>query len=410
MKHRVVITGIGVASVSGFGKDAFFRNVWKGESHMTPLQGGIYGEEFQGQYGLLDAAELAAYEARYLTPQEKDYAPCCRLTLAAAVEAAEDAGLPETSADVSPLACGVSLGTTHGELHCLEQLLKEHPDLSMEEAMAAMPHGEIAAAIARRLHCSGDVLLHTDACASGNIAAAHAFQMIRSGRLKRVITGGVDLYSMISEGTFSILRALAKEKLRPFDRDRNGIILSEGAAVLVLEKLETALARKAHIYGEIIGQGQSSDAYHMAAMDPEATGILAAMERVTNDAHIARDAIDYICLHGTGTVTNDACEMKAVSEFFGEDASRISASSIKGTLGHALGAAAALELAACAITLDTGVVPPNCNVQNLDEHCTFRLVTQPEKLEPEVVLNSAYAFGGSNSCVLLKKWRGEAPA
>ena len=237
MKHRVVITGIGVASVSGFGKDAFFRNVWKGESHMTPLQGGIYGEEFQGQYGLLDAAELAAYEARYLTPQEKDYAPCCRLTLAAAVEAAEDAGLPETSADVSPLACGVSLGTTHGELHCLEQLLKEHPDLSMEEAMAAMPHGEIAAAIARRLHCSGDVLLHTDACASGNIAAAHAFQMIRSGRLKRVITGGVDLYSMISEGTFSILRALAKEKLRPFDRDRNGIILSEGAAVLVLEEL-----------------------------------------------------------------------------------------------------------------------------------------------------------------------------
>ena len=117
MKHRGVITGFGVASVSGYGKDAFFRNVWKGESHMTPLQGGIYGEEIQGQYGLLDAAELKLYEDRYLTPQEKDYAPCCRLTLAAAVEAAEDAGLPETSADVSPLACGVSLGTTHGELH-----------------------------------------------------------------------------------------------------------------------------------------------------------------------------------------------------------------------------------------------------------------------------------------------------
>ena len=109
-------------------------------------------------------------------------------------------------------------------------------------------------------------------------------------------------------------------------------------------------------------------------------------------------------------MTNDACEMKAVSEFFGADAGRISASSIKGTLGHALGAAAALELASCAMTLDTGVVPPNCNVQNLDEHCTFRLVTQPKKLEPEVVLNSAYAFGGSNSCVLLKKWRGDAPA
>ena len=119
MKYRVVITGIGVASVSGFGKDAFFRNVWNGENHMTPLQGGIYGEEFQGQYGLLDAAELAAYEARYLTPQEKDYAPCCRLTLAAAVEAAEDAGLEPQAARLRARAAATATETLRFNINFL---------------------------------------------------------------------------------------------------------------------------------------------------------------------------------------------------------------------------------------------------------------------------------------------------
>ena len=403
MKERVVITGLGAASVSGFGKDGFWNGILSGKSHFTKLTDSFYGEDFTGLYGLLDADKKEKWERKYLSDDEMKLSPCSRLALAAAKEAIADAGLNEKMNDVPSERIGVSVGTTHGELALIEDIIEENPEANFSDVYKSVDHFEIAASIARYINASGDVVLHSNACASGNISASYAFQLIRSGSLDRVIAGGADVYSKLTEGGFSCIRALTHDKVRPFDRDRSGIILSEGAAMLVLESYETAKKRGAHIYGEIIGQGQSNDAYHMAAMDPDGNGIMEAMIRSVEDAGINRNDIDYVCLHGTGTVANDACEMKVLSELLGDRAYELYASSVKGCLGHALGSAAALELVACCLSLETGIIPPTINVENIDESCKFKLATKPLKTDPSIIMNSAYAFGGSNSCVILRK-------
>lgn len=406
MKNRVVITGVGVASICGFGKNDFWDGILSGTSHFTKLTDPFYGENFEGQYGILDLSKRLAWEAKYLNEDEQSFAPCCRLALATAMAAIEDAGLTDRMDDVSTERIGVSVGTTHGELCVIEDMVQQQGSITVSDVQKHVNHFEIAAAIARRIHASGDVVLHSDACASGNISASYAFQMIRKGHLDRAIVGGADVYSKLTEGGFSCIRALAYDKVKPFDRDRSGILLSEGAAMLVLENYEVAKKRGAHIYGEILGQGQSNDAYHMAAMPPDGICVVNAMRRSIIDAGIEKNDIDYICLHGTGTVANDACEMKVLSDFFGERVSNLYASSIKGCLGHALGSAAALELVACVLCLETGIIPPTLNVEHKDEKCTFQLVTEPTNANPVLIMNSSYAFGGSNSCVILGKEKG----
>ncbi|MBQ3566439.1 MAG: beta-ketoacyl-[Oscillospiraceae bacterium] len=407
MKERVVITGLGIASICGFGKKDFWNGILSGNSNFTKLTDSFYGEDFSGIYGMLDVTKKNEWERKYLTEEELRLSPCCRIALAAAKEAISDAGLDMKINDVPSERIGVSVGTTHGDLAVIEDLIEENPSADFSCVHNKVNHFEFAASIARYVRASGDVVLHSDACASGNISASYAFQLIRSGRLDRVIVGGADVYSRLTEGGFSCIRALTNDKVKPFDRDRNGIILSEGAAMLVLENYETAKKRGAHIYCEIIGQGQSNDSYHMAAMNPEGSGVIEAMRRSVKDAGIDENDIDYVCLHGTGTVANDACEMKVLSEFLGENVKDLYASSVKGCLGHALGSAAALELAVCSLIFENGIIPPTINVENIDENCKFKLATEPLKINPSLIMNSAYAFGGSNSCVILKKEDGE---
>ncbi|MBC8544452.1 beta-ketoacyl-[acyl-carrier-protein] synthase family protein [Bianquea renquensis] len=404
MRRRVVITGIGTASVCGFGKAAFWNGILKGDTHFQKVNDAFYGADFQGQYGFLDREEQSLFEAQYLSEEErKSLHPCARLALAVALSAAEDAGLKKFDGEISPERVGVSVGTTHGEINVMESMVQENGAVPMEQIKDSIHHIDIAAAIARRMKAAGDVVLHSDACSSGNVAAAYGFQMIRRGRLDRVLAGGVDVYSKLTEGGFTCIRALTSDRVRPFDKNRSGIILSEGAGMLVLEDYETAKARGAHIYGEILGQGQSNDAYHMASMDPEAAEIQVAMGNAVQDAGILKGEIEYICLHGTGTISNDNCEMKAIPEFFGERAETLHVSSIKGALGHALGGAAALELVACSLSLESGIIPPNCNLLQKDSHCTLHLVRQPLNAKPSVIMNSSYAFGGSNCCIVLGK-------
>ena len=403
MKKRVVVTGIGMLSIGGMDKESFWNGILEGSSSFTEINDDFWGEGFSEKYGIIDRQKLGETEDKYLIDTATSYDRCCKLALTAASMAYEDSGLNDNASGISPSKTGVSVGTTHGELGVLEQMIKENASVSYGDIHSRMDNYNISAAIARKINATGDVILHSDACASGNIAFSHAFEMIRSGRLERVIAGGVDTDTDISLGAFSCLRAVAHDKVRPFDKNRSGIILSAGAGMLVLESYESARARNAHIYCEILGQGQSNDAFSMASMDPEAKGIISAMEKAVRDSDISPEDIDYICLHGTGTNANDACEMLAVKEFFGDKAKNITATSIKGTLGHSLGAAAALELAACALISETGIIPPNHNLTDLDESCVFRIPTQPVKLSPEVIMNSSYAFGGSNNCVILKK-------
>lgn len=408
MNNRVVITGVGIASVCGFGKEDFWKGILSGSARFSQVNDSFYGPDFKGQYGMLDKERQQKLEERYLSDKEKGLGPCARLALATSLEAMDDARVLDAFDDVEPERRGVSIGTTHGEITFLEDAVQHSGITKVDEVRTGFAHQEIAASIARRMGARGDVVVHSDACSSGNIAAAYGFQMIRQGRLDRVVVGGVDVYSKLTEGVFSCIRALTDDKVRPFDENRSGIILSEGAGMLILESYETAKRRGAHIYGEVYGQGQTNDAYHMAVLDPEATGIVGAMGKAVQDAGISKDEIDYVCLHGTGTVANDKCEMKGLKDFFGDRVSELKVSSIKGTLGHGLGSAAALELVACALSLDTGIIPPNTNVENLDSECTFNLITEPVAANPAMMINNSYAFGGSNCCVIVGREQGES--
>jgi 3-oxoacyl-[acyl-carrier-protein] synthase II len=242
------------------------------------------------------------------------------------------------------------------------------------------------------------------ACAAGNYAIGYGFDMIRTGRADVMLSGGADAFSRITYMGFSRLGAIAPERCQPFDRMRKGMVPGEGAAVLVLESLEGARARGATIYAEVLGYGVSCDSHHMTAAHPQGDGAIRAMAAALKESGVSRDDVDYISAHGTGTPTNDRVESLAVRSFFGERASRIPMSSIKSMVGHTMGAASAIEAAACSLAIHTGWAPPTMNYETPDPECDLDYVpNRARKVDPRVVLNNAYAFGGNNASLCLAR-------
>lgn len=239
-----------------------------------------------------------------------------------------------------------------------------------------------------------------NACASGTNAIGHAFELVRSGKYKRVLTGGYDALSELVFVGFDSLQASTPEKCRPFDRDRSGMVLGEGAALFALEDLETAQARGAKILAEIIGYGISTDNHHLTQPEPSGTGPHAAMKQAVESAKISPKQIDYINAHGTATVFNDAAEGKAIAELF--DGTPVS--STKSMMGHSLGAAGAIEAAFCLLALQHQFLPPNINFRSGDEGTDLNIVrneSRPAKID--VVLSNSFGFGGTNASIVLRK-------
>jgi 3-oxoacyl-[acyl-carrier-protein] synthase II len=204
---------------------------------------------------------------------------------------------------------------------------------------------------------------------------------------------------------FARLGAIAKERCQPFDRNRKGMVPGEGAAVLVLEEADAARARGAGIYAEVLGYGISCDAYHMTAAHPQGEGAVRAMARALKESGLSTDQVDYISAHGTGTPTNDRAESIAVRTLFGAHADHVPISSIKSMLGHTMGAASAIEAAACALAIDTGMLPPTINYEERDPDCDLDYVPNvARETHPQVVLNNAYAFGGNNASLCLARF------
>src|SRR6267378_6328569 len=239
-----------------------------------------------------------------------------------------------------------------------------------------------------------------NACASGTNAIGHAFECVRSGRYKRVLAGGYDaLAEMVFVG-FDSLQASTPEKCRPFDRERSGMVLGEGAAVLALENLETARARNARILGEIIGYGISTDNHHLTQPDPSGSGPRRAMEQALQIANRAAEEVDYINAHGTATVFNDAAEGKAITELF----NRVPVSSSKSMIGHSLGAAGAIEAVICLLALQAQLLPPNINFRSSDPGLNLNIVAnESREAEIDVVLSNSFGFGGTNASILIQK-------
>jgi 3-oxoacyl-[acyl-carrier-protein] synthase II len=248
-------------------------------------------------------------------------------------------------------------------------------------------------------------MIVSTACAAGNHAIAAAVDLLRAGRADAALAGGADAFSRITFTGFARLGAIAPERCQPFDRDRKGMIPGEGAAMLLLERASGARRRGARVYAEVAGYGLSCDAFHMTGGDPSADGAVRAMEAALADSRVAPGEVSYISAHGTGTPVNDRLEALAVTRVFGEASRRIPASSIKSMIGHAMGAASAIEAAVCVLATVDAVVPPTINYETPDPDCPLDCVPNAAReLAVRVAMNNAYGFGGNNASVVFRKW------
>ena len=403
MERRIVITGIGVVTPIGTGWEKFWTNLLEGRSGIAPVQ----SFDTSG-YNVHRGAEVKEFKAEeyILNLDAAHLGRASQFAIAAARLALADAGVEIGSLDRK--RAGVSMGTTSGEPREVERFDDSYVSKNLDrigpEFLALYPCHVIAAHVASELNFAGVNTMIPTACAAGNYAIAHAFDVMRAGRADLMLAGGSDAFSRITFTGFARLGAIAPETCQPFDRFRKGMIPGEGAGVLVLEPLNRARRRGARIYAEVGGYGLSCDAHHMTAAHPQGDGAQRAMQQALNDSGTAPEEVSYISAHGTGTPSNDRLETIAVKRLFKEAAYRIPISSIKSMLGHTMGAASALEAAACALAVFNDRVPPTINLNDPDPDCDLDYVPNfARELRVNVAMNNAYAFGGNNASLILRK-------
>lgn len=402
MAHRrVVITGLGAVTSVGLGAEAFRDALLRGASGISKITGFDttgFPVDRAGEVRDFDPAEWV----RRLDPDELGRSS--QFSIAAARMAMQDAGVGAES--LSRELCGVSLGTTEGEsrseFKLVEHWVRSGPEGLSAEIIRQTPADRIANSVAREFDLHGEAVTLSTACAAGNYAIGHAYDLIRLGEADAMLCGGVDSLSRSALAGFYRLGAVAPDVCRPFDLNRQGILTGEGAGVLFLESLDGARARGARIYAEILGYGLNCDANHMTA--PEAGSIAACMRLAHSHAGIDASEVDYICAHGTGTKLNDAVEAAAIREVFGDSPPPTSA--IKSMIGHTMGAASALASVACTLALHHGFMPPTINIETPDPECGLDCVpNEARRAELNVVQNDGFAFGGNNSILILGRLR-----
>ncbi len=394
--RRVVITGIGIVSSIGIGKDAFWKNLVRGKSGVTRISS-LDTSPYKCHYG----GEVKKFNPADFIPKRriKFMGRTSQLAIAAASLGLKDAKLSDR--EISGEKSGVIIGTTIGE-KSIEELAK----MWAKDGLNNLDRAKIFQVSANNI--PGNVGIHfkarglnfliPTACAAGNYSIGYGADLIRNGDLNFVLAGGSEAFSHVAFAGFQRLYSMAPEKCQPFDRNRKGIILGEGAGILVLESLESAIKREAEIYAEILGYGLSCDAYHITAPNPK--GVAKVMKKALADSGLSAKDVDYICAHGTGTLINDKTETKAIKNVFGQWSENIFVSSIKSMLGHTMGAASAIEAAVCCLVIKHSIVPPTINYETPDPECGIDCVpNKARKKKVKVALNNAFAFGGNNCCV-----------
>lgn len=402
MNRRVVVTGLGIISSIGIGQEEFWRSLLNGKSGISPVSSFDTTNHFTHNGG-----EVKNFKPEEFIQKDKinSLSRASQLGLAAAKLAMKDAKL--SHGNISNLRVGTCIGTTTGSIQVIEPIddkLIKNEEIE-KDLIRQLPTHTTPGTIAKKLDLNGPNFMFSTACAAGNYAIGYGYDLIRFKRADIVIAGGSDPFSRISFTGFNQFSAVAPEKCQPFDKNRKGILVAEGAGILVLESLESALKRNAPIYAEILGYGLSCDAFHMTSSSVE--GIVACMRKAMAEADITIDEVDYISAHGTGTLPNDRAESAAIKEVFGLRYKLIPVSSIKSMLGHTMGAASALEAIACALAVKHGIIPPTINFVTPDPECDIDCV--PNKAREHTVniaLNNSYAFGGNNACLVVKKYSG----
>ena len=402
--RRVVITGVGLVTPIGAGRELFWKNLTAGANGIGPV------ESFDtSAFPVHIGAEVKNFDASgYVRRRSPDaLGRGSQLAVAAARMALEDSGIEVSGRDRSRI--GVSMGTTSGEPGMVERYNDARKANGLESVPADIgpkyPCNVVPSNIAIEFDLRGPCLMIPTACAAGNYAIGYGFDMIRSGRTDLMLAGGADAFSRIPYMGFARLGAIAPERCQPFDKSRKGMVPGEGAAVLVLEPLEDALARGATIYSEVLGYGVSCDSHHMTAAHPQGDGAIRAMAMALKESGRRTDEVEYISAHGTGTPTNDRVEAIAVRTLFAAHAPKVPMSSIKSMIGHTMGAASAIEAVACSLAIHTGMIPPTMNFEEPDEGSELDYVpNQARETHPRLVLNNAYAFGGNNASLCLARY------
>lgn len=412
---RVVITGLGTINPLGNCIEEFFENLDKGISGASPI----------------DRFDTALFKTRFAC-QIKDYNPAnfgidrkearkqdkfSQFALIATAEAIKDSGIDTAKVDKSRV--GVILGTGIGGVETMCDELRDYyvgdgtPRFSPFYIVKII-NNIAPGLISMKYGFTGPGYATSSACASSSHALMEAFNTIRLGKADIVVTGGTEAAVTVnSVGGFNSARALSTRNddilraSRPFDADRDGFVLGEGAGILIFEDYDHAVARGAKIYAEFCGASATSDAYHITSPHPQGEGAVRAMELAMEEAGVTPAEVDYINAHGTSTPVGDVVELAAIKRVFGEYAYKVNISSTKSMHGHLLGAAGAVEALACIHAINSGIIPPTINFEKEDPEIDYKMnltLNNAQKREVNVAISNAFGFGGHNSCVVMKKF------
>jgi 3-oxoacyl-[acyl-carrier-protein] synthase II len=398
---RVAVTGVGVISALGGTADGTWQGLVAGRTGIGPLT-------------LFEASKDRAHTAAQITSSEwereltgkerRRLSRGDRLGLDAARQALADAGLGDVrlpARRAGLILGGGGTGLLQGEEY-LASIVRggaPRPSSALGFFMATT-----ADLIASRFGLLGRVQTIMNACSSSTIAIGLGASLVSSGTHDLMLVGGIETLSRTTYSGFNALRLVDPDPCRPFDRSRRGMSLGECAAILVLEPVETARVRRCRIYGEVAGYGMSSDAYHATAPDPVGAGLVRSMRAALASSGVATDEVDHVNAHGTGTEQNDVAETRALKALFGERARRIPVVSIKGAVGHCLGAAGAIEAFAALMSLDRGMIPPTTGLRVTAPDCDLDYVPgRCRELPLRIALSNSSAFGGNNATLVLKR-------
>lgn len=410
MKKRVVITGLGAITPVGNDSNTFWDNIKNGISGIDFIKC-FDTEGFKAKL----AAEVKDFDAsEYLDRKEaRRFDRFCQFAMVSAKEAIKDSNLDVES--VNKERFGVVIGSGIGGIGTIEKehsvLQEKGPNritpLFIPMIISNMAAGNIAIKFGAKGPCSNIVT----ACATGTNCIGEAFSMIKNDLADIIIAGGAEAcITPLSIAGFAAATTLSKSTdpkraSIPFDKERDGFVMGEGAGILILESLEHAEKRGAKIYAELVGYGFTCDAYHMTSPSPDGEGAARAMEMAIKQADINKEEVSYINAHGTSTPVNDKFETAAVKRVFGDNAKNIPISSTKSMTGHLLGAAGAIEAIVCVKALEEGIIPPTAGYKVQDEECDLDYVpNKARKADLKYVMSNSLGFGGHNAVILLKKW------
>ncbi|HTL70944.1 MAG TPA: beta-ketoacyl-ACP synthase II [Candidatus Eisenbacteria bacterium] len=409
---RVVVTGLGAVTPVGNNKDDYWASLVAGKSGVGRITS-FDPAQFDAQI----AGEVKGYDPKNSIPpkESRRMEKFSQYAVTAAQEAFKDSGIDMTKEN--PFEAGVLIGSGVGSLRIIEEThslyLEKGPEKFSPFMIPLLLINMASGWTSILLGLKGPNLSVVTACATGTHAIGEAFRMIQHGSAKIMVAGGTEsCITPLGIGGFCALKALSTRNddpqgaSRPFDRERDGFVMGEGAGVVVLEELEHAKARGAHIYGEVAGYALNGDAFHMTAPRPDGEGAAYCMTKALEEARMRPEEITYINAHGTSTDLNDKIETLAIKSAFKDHARKVQISSTKSMTGHTLGAAGGLEFVACALSLEHQTLHPTINLKNPDPECDLDYIPNTARKTPvEACLSNSLGFGGHNTCILIRKYR-----